>query len=171
MLYRDVMSFKRQKNRTRFYVTRATLPAIKRYAWNHLLMLGSNERSMLFLWLLKSVLQVWSNSFASVWGRQKKRFVPSADVSDWKCTGLAWYWDRSTSVECLPCPGLYFMLSRYIWLASTHKSLLILLVGRIECLDELRIESFCLLIKAKEHLFSKVFRIVEQGLRKRGALL
>ena len=74
-----VLFFKNRKSRTRFNVTKGTLPPIKRSARNHLMNLGSDEEFMLFLGISRSAFEVLLDSFDSVWRRQRKRFSSSAD--------------------------------------------------------------------------------------------
>ena len=58
-----VLFFKYRKNRTRFFVTGGTLPPINRSAWNHLMILGSDEEFMLFLPISRSEFKFLLDSF------------------------------------------------------------------------------------------------------------
>ena len=62
--------------------------------------------------------------------------------SDWQCTGRTWKWDRST------VKAAFFFLNTGF--ACVHKFILIRPAATIECPDELRIQSFCSVIHAKE---------------------
>ena len=97
-----VLFFKYRKNRTRFFVTGGTLPPINRSAWNHLMILGSDEEFMLFLPISRSEFKFLLDSFILFGGDEgSASFPPSGQ----ECSALLLRssWNHRPSLWFMTC--------------------------------------------------------------------
>jgi len=106
----------------------------------------------------RSAFEVLLDSFASVWRRRKKHLLSSAHV-----LGLTLHWMNSTKAPMWSFSMTHGRVpySLDIGIACLHTCLVTLPAARIELSDELRIQSFCSLINAKEPGFSNAFGFVD----------